>query len=164
MATRHKIGAHKRVAIQYSLTNSDGVVIREPRGTSVTYIQGMGQLFPRLEEALADHGVGDIVRVKLFPDDAFGARDLDRVIEVPRSRIPPGEKVEVGAPLVGTTPEGEQVRFTVTAADDEHVALDGNHPLAGQTLIFEVEIREVRDATPEELAASGPEAGTLNGT
>lgn len=163
MDTRHTVAPHKRIVFQYALSNSDGAVLREPNATPVTYIHGVGQLFPRLEEALAGHGVGDIVRVKLFPDDAFGARDLDRVIEIPRSRIPAGEAVEVGGPLVGTTPEGEQVQFTITAADEERVVLDGNHPLAGQTLIFEVEIREIRDATPEELAGVGADTGPLKG-
>ncbi len=161
METRQTVAARKRVTMQFSLTNADGVVIREAGGAPVSYVHGVGQLFPRLEEALAGHRVGDIVRVKLFPDDAFGERDLDRVIEVPRERIPPGETVEVGGSLIGTTSEGEKVRFTVTRADGERVALDGNHPLAGQTLIFEVEIQGIRDATEEDLLASAPAASGL---
>ena len=77
------VGPHKVVTMQYSLTNTDGVVVREATGKPVTYLHGSGALFPKLERELESRCVGDIVATRLLPDDAFGKRDLDLVCEVP---------------------------------------------------------------------------------
>lgn len=145
------VGRHKIVTMQYSLTNTDGVVVREPTGKPVTYLHGAGTLFPKLERELESRSVGDIVTAKLLPDDAFGKRDPDLVCEVPLSEFPPEETIEVGGQVVGADENGEQVTFTVTAVRDGLACLDGNHPLSGQVLVFEVEIQDIRDATGEEL-------------
>ena len=145
------VGRHKVVTMQYSLTNTDGVIVREATGEPVTYLHGAGTLFPKLERELESHVVGDIISARLLPDDAFGKRDLDLVCEVPLSEFPPGESVVVGGRVVGTDEDGEQVTFLVTAIRDEVACLDGNHPLAGQALVFEVEIQGIRDATEAEL-------------
>lgn len=147
------VGRHKVVTMQYSLTNTDGVIVREAAGEPVTYLHGAGTLFPKLERELESHVVGDIVTARLLPDDAFGKRDLDLVCEVPLSEFPPGENIAVGGRVVGTDEAGEQVTFVVTAIRDGVACLDGNHPLAGQALVFEVEIQGIRDATEAELRA-----------
>jgi len=151
MRKTRTVGPHKVVTMQYSLTNTDGVVVREATGKPVTYLHGAGTLFPRLEQELESRCVGDIVTTRLLPDDAFGKRDLDLVCEVPLSEFPPGEQVEAGGHITGTDENGEQVTFAVTGVRDGVASLDGNHPLAGQTLVFEVEIQDIRDATDEEL-------------
>jgi len=145
------VGRHKIVTMQYSLTNTDGVIVREATGKPVTYLHGAGTLFPRLERELESHSVGDIVTAKLLPDDAFGKRDLDLVCEVPITEFPPEETLVVGGHVVGTDDNGEQITFTVTEIRDDVACLDGNHPLAGQALVFEVEIQDIRDATAAEL-------------
>ena len=137
--------------MQYSLTNTDGVVVREATGKPVTYLHGAGTLFAKLERELESHCVGDIVTARLLPDDAFGKRDLDLVCEVPLNEFPPEERIEAGGHITGTDENGEQLSFAVTEIRDGVACLDGNHPLAGQTLVFEVEIQAVRDATDEEL-------------
>lgn len=137
--------------MQYSLTNADGVVVREASGMPVTYLHGAGLLFRKLENELESHAVGDIVTARLLPDDAFGKRNIDLVHQVPLHELPPGETVEVGGRIIGTNEDGNEVIFTVTGIEDGIVSLDGNHPFAGQSLVFEVEIQAIRDASEEEI-------------
>lgn len=156
------IEANKIITMQYSLTNANGVVLRDASSKPVNYLHGAGAIPPRLEQELGSHKVGDIVRARLLPDDAFGKRDTELVCEVPLSLIPESEQVEVGGHIVGSDQDGNEITFVITAIDDGVASLDGNHPLAGQTLIFEVEIQAIREATDEELR-TGKAADPQNG-
>ena len=147
-----RIEKHKRVSIQYSLTTANGVPIRAAVGKAVHYVHGCGSLFPKLEAALEGHGVGEVLRVRLLPDDAFGRRSTDLLHEAPLADIPAGEEIAPGRTLVGQDEDGNAVNFRVTAIDDGIIKLDANHPLAGETLIFEVEIQSIQNATPAEIA------------
>jgi len=158
MTRSQTIGPYKVVTLQYSLTNDDGVVVREAGGKPIQYLHGSGALPPRLESKLANCKVGDIVRARLLPEDAFGKRDMDLLCKLPLTNFPEGEKIEVGGQVLGTDEEGKEVMFAVTDITDGIVHLDGNHPLAGQTLVFEIEIQAIRDATAEEIGAG--KAGT----
>jgi FKBP-type peptidyl-prolyl cis-trans isomerase SlyD len=153
MQNKQTVIVNKVVTVQYSLTNAEGVVLREAGGAAVSYLHGCGALPPRLEDKLESHAVGDIVRARLLPDDVFGKRDVELLCTVPLDEFPPGEKIETGGQIVGTNEEGKEVLFTITDIQDGIAHLDGNHPLAGQTLVFEVEIQGIRDATPEEISA-----------
>jgi len=144
---------NKVITMQYSLTNAAGVVLRDAASKPVSYLHGAGTIPARLEQELAAHKIDDIVRARLLPDDAFGKRDVELVCEVPLSEIPAAEQIEVGGHVVGSDAEGKEITFAVTAINNKIARLDGNHPLAGQTLIFEVEIQAIRDATDKELAA-----------
>lgn len=141
----------KVVTIQYSLTNADGVVVRTDSARPVTYLHGAGGLPRKLEDRLESHAIGDVVRARLLPDDAFGKRDADLVCDMPLEDFPPGELIEPGGKVVGHDADGTEILFMVTDIRDGIAHLDGNHPLAGQTLVFEVEIQGIRAATPEEL-------------
>lgn len=145
------VGHNKVVTMQYSLTSTSGIVVREASGAPVSYLHGTGSLFSKLEHALENHGIGDIVTARLLPDDAFGKRDPELVQEVPLDAFPPGEKIEVGGQVVGAAEDGTEVTFSVTDIRNGIARLDGNHPLAGQSLVFEVEIQGIRDATDEEI-------------
>jgi FKBP-type peptidyl-prolyl cis-trans isomerase SlyD len=151
MKDTRTVARNKVVTMQYSLTSTTGVVVREAAGAPVSYLHGTGNLFPKLEQELENHGIGDIIIARLLPDDAFGRRDLELVQEVPLDAFPPGEKIEVGGQVVGAAEDGTEVSFSITEIRDGIARLDGNHPLAGQSLVFEVEIQGVRDATDEEL-------------
>jgi FKBP-type peptidyl-prolyl cis-trans isomerase SlyD len=153
MENKQTVSLNKVVTMQYSLTNADGVVVREAGGMAISYLHGSGAIPPRLEGKLENHEVGDIVRARLLPDDAFGKRDVELLYQVPISELPPGEKIETGGQIVGTDENGKETLFTITDVRDGVAFLDGNHPLAGQTLVFEVEIQGIRDATPGELSA-----------
>jgi FKBP-type peptidyl-prolyl cis-trans isomerase SlyD len=151
--TDTRISTHKHVSMQYSLTTGSGAVIRAASGKPpIQYVHGCGNLFPKLELALEGHGTGDIVRVRLLPDDAFGRRDTELLHEIPLDSLPPGENLAVGNTLVGEDDQGQSVGFRITAIENGVVKLDANHPLAGETLVFEVEIQSVREATPAEVA------------
>lgn len=139
--------------MQYSLTNSQGVVVRDAAEAAVTYLHGAGVLFSKLEEALEQHVVGDVVSVRLLPDDAFGKRNVDLLCEIPLDEFPAGETIETGGSIVGRDEDGREINFTVTDIRDAVAYLDGNHPLAGQSLVFEVEIQDIRNASDEEIAA-----------
>ena len=141
---------HKLVSLQYSLSNNNGVFIHDAANDPILYVHGSGALFPKLEEALEGRIVGDVVTIKQLPDDGFGKRDTDLIQEVPLAEIPATENFQVGGQLVGTDTDGNEVGFRITEIQNGIVYLDGNNPLAGQTLIFEIEIQGIRDATPEE--------------
>ena len=145
------IAANKVITMQYSLTNAHGVVVREAGGKAVTYLHGTGALFPRLERELESHCIGDIVTARLLPEDAFGKRDVELLHQIPLAELPPGDTIEVGGRLTAHDESGNEISFTVTGIEDGIVSLDGNHPLAGQSLVFEVEIQGIRDATAEEI-------------
>jgi len=145
------IGANKVITIQYSLTNTDGVVVREASGKAVIYLHGAGVLFPKLERELESHTIGDIITARLLHKDAFGKRNVDLLHKVPLDELPPEDTIEAGSSITGSDEDGNEITFSVTAIEDGVASLDGNHPLAGQSLIFEVEIQAVRDATAEEI-------------
>ena len=151
MNTATTIGANKVITMQYSLTTTEGVVVREASGKPVTYLHGSGVLFPRLERELESHRVGDIVTARLLPEDAFGKRNTDLLHSISMDELPPDETIEIGGQIVGQDDEGTEITFVITAIEDNIVSLDGNHPLAGQSLLFEIEVQEIREAPAAEL-------------
>ena len=151
MNKAESIGANKVVTMQYSLSNNQGILLREASEKPVTYLHGAGILFPKLERELESHCVGDIVTARLLPEDAFGKRNIELLHQIPLDELPPEDTIEVGGQIVGHDTDGNEIAFTVTAIEDGIVSLDGNHPLAGQSLVFELEIQGIRDATAEEL-------------
>jgi FKBP-type peptidyl-prolyl cis-trans isomerase SlyD len=151
MNTATTIGANMVITMQYSLTTTEGVVVREASGKPVTYLHGAGVLFPRLERELESHRVGDIVTARLLPEDAFGKRNTDLLHSISMDELPPDETIEIGGQIVGQDDEGTEITFVITAIEDNIVSLDGNHPLAGQSLLFEIEVQEIREATAEEI-------------
>jgi FKBP-type peptidyl-prolyl cis-trans isomerase SlyD len=153
MTDRQQITINTVITMQYSLANSQGVVIREATSPPVKYLHGSGMLFPKLEQALENRRIGDIITVRLLPDDAFGKRKVELLHQVPLHEFPPGEHIRVGGSVVGKGEDGEEVRFVVVEIRDGVAHLDGNHPLAGQSLVFEVEVQSVRKATDEEISS-----------
>jgi FKBP-type peptidyl-prolyl cis-trans isomerase SlyD len=152
MMATNRIGKHKKVSLQYSLATGGGVVVRAATDKAIEYVHGCGTLFPKLEAALEGRTTGEIVRARLLPDDAFGRRNTELVHEVSLSDMPPGEHIEVGGSLVGQDEQGQSITFRVTAIEDGLLKLDANHPLAGETLVFEIEIQDIRDATAQDIA------------
>lgn len=152
MASNERITKHKQVTLQYSLTTGNGAEIRAASSKPIHYVQGCGNLFPKLEGALEGQCIGELVRVRLLPDDAFGRRETELLHEVPLDALPPGEDIATGKSLVGQDEQGNAINFRITAIENGLVKLDANHPLAGETLIFEVEIQGIRDASAAEIA------------
>jgi FKBP-type peptidyl-prolyl cis-trans isomerase SlyD len=153
MTDKQPITTNTVITMQYSLASGQGVVMREAASPPVKYLHGTGTLFTKLEQALENHRTGDILTVRLLPDDAFGKRKVELLCQTPLQDFPPGERIEVGGSVVGRGDDGEEVRFLVVDIRDGVAHLDGNHPLAGQSLVFEIEIQAVRKATAEEISS-----------
>lgn len=146
-----KITANKVAVIHYSVSTSDDTLIdssydHEP----LSIIFGTGYLIPGLEEALDGHEVGDKFEVTVPPEKGYGERFDDYVQTVPKEMFADIEDLAVGAQLRATTDEGEQTVIVVDMTEDT-ITVDGNHPLSGMDLKFDVEVLEIRDATKEEL-------------
>lgn len=147
------------VSLHYTLKGEDGAVIdSSTSGQPLSYLHGHGQLVSGLERELQGKSAGDRLDVKLAPADGYGDYDAKLVERVPRRTLKGLSGIEVGMKLRARTQAGPRT-VTVTRVAGDMVTLDANHPLAGRTLRFEVEITDVREATAEELAhghAHGP--------
>jgi FKBP-type peptidyl-prolyl cis-trans isomerase SlyD len=139
------------VSIDYTLTDDDGQVLDSSRGgQALSYIHGTGQLVSGLERALEGRQSGDTVHVRLEPSEAYGEHDPALVHTASRGQFG-GEEPEVGMQVRAEGPDGDDV-LTIVAVEGDVVTLDGNHPLAGVPLTFDVQIVEVRSATAQEIA------------
>jgi FKBP-type peptidyl-prolyl cis-trans isomerase SlyD len=146
-----QIAADAVVLIHYTLKDDAGEVLDSSAGGEpLAYIQGHGNIVPGLEKALEGKKGGDAVAVTLTPDEGYGTRNAALVQRVPKRSLQGSGEIRKGMQFQAQTDEGLRV-FTVTAVVGDMVSLDGNHPLADQTLHFDVEIVSVRAATAEEL-------------
>lgn len=145
------VAAKTVVSLYYSLYDSDGKLI-EKASEPMEYLHGgFSGIFPAVEKALEGKTTGDICRVKLQPEDAFGEYDAELVRMEDADKFP--DTVKVGMQFEGQSDKTrETIVYTVTDIADGKVVVDGNHPLAGQTLNFECTVGIVRKATKEELA------------
>jgi FKBP-type peptidyl-prolyl cis-trans isomerase SlyD len=141
------------VTFHYTVKSDKGETIDSSIGADpMAFLEGSGQIIPGLEATLKLLKAGEKKSVTIEPAQAYGERDKELVFSVPRAKFPAGEKVEVGMKFRAGSPDEPSPVFTVTSVTDAEVGVDGNHPLAGQTLHFDVEVTAVRDATEEELA------------
>lgn len=149
----------KVVSFHYTLKDASGEVLEESRGEeAMSYLEGVGQIIPGLEKELRGLKKGDKKSVHVKAAEAYGDYDEALVAEVPRNAIPKKD-VEVGDQFHAQGEDGHPRIVTVTEVTDKTVTVDGNHPLSGQDLNFDVEITDVRDATKEEIEhghAHGP--------
>ncbi len=141
----------KRVfSFHYTLTDTNGQVLDSSReGAPLSFLEGMGQIIPGLEEVLLGLVVGDKKNVTIPSDKAYGARVDELVVPLPRQYFP--DTVAVGQVYEIDAEEGA-VPAIVLDINEKVVTVDANHALAGQDLTFDVEMTEIRTATEEELA------------
>lgn len=138
------------VSLSYELYDSDGKLIEKAEAPLEYLHGGYAGIFPLVEQALDGKAVGDACQVRLQPGDAFGDYDAQLVRVETRDKFP--AEVSVGMQFQGQADkDGETLVYTVTDIADEKVVVDGNHPLAGQTLNFQCVVAAVRAATQEEL-------------
>jgi FKBP-type peptidyl-prolyl cis-trans isomerase SlyD len=154
-----QIAKNKVVSIDYTLTGDDGAVIDSSQGGEpLAYLHGAGNIIPGLERALEGKSAGDAVQATIAPGDGYGDKNPALVQAVPRAQFPGVQDIKAGMQFQAQTNHGPRV-VSVVGVTDDTVTVDANHPLAGQTLNFDVKIVEVRDATPEEVThghAHGP--------
>jgi FKBP-type peptidyl-prolyl cis-trans isomerase SlyD len=138
------------VTLDYELFDVDGNLI-EKTEEPIEYLHGgYDGIFPIVEQALDGKNVGDTCRVRLEPDDAFGEYDAELVHVEPRDKFP--GTVSVGMQFEGQgASSDEMLLYTVTDIAEDKVVVDGNHPLAGQTLDFSCTVASVRSATADEI-------------
>jgi len=141
------------VSIHYNLTDDEGVQIDSSEGQdALSYLHGSGGIIPGLENALAGKVVGDQLKVTVQPEDGYGENNPEMVQVVPREAFNGIEDLQPGMPLQADDGQGNTMHVIVKSVSDSDVTIDGNHPLAGKVLHFDVQIDSVRAATEEELA------------
>ncbi|HEU4669155.1 MAG TPA: peptidylprolyl isomerase [Dyella sp.] len=145
-----QIAEHSVVSFHYTLTDDQGTVIDSSAGREpLTYLHGVGQIVPGLEKEMAGRAVGDQFKVDVAPEEGYGVRHAELEQQVPREAFQGVEDIQPGMQFQGRGPQGV-INVTVTRVEDGVVHIDGNHPLAGQTLHFDVQVTDVREATDEE--------------
>ncbi|MBI3574555.1 MAG: FKBP-type peptidyl-prolyl cis-trans isomerase [Gammaproteobacteria bacterium] len=153
--TASVVTKNKVISLIYAVRNQKGELF-EYRDLPVSYVHGSGvDLFPKIEEALEGHAIGDRVVVQLSPADAFGEHDPKLTFTDDIDNAPP-ELRHVGAEFEAQNATGESIVLVVTRIEADKITVDANHPLAGQTITFEVTVRDIRDATPEEIRNGRP--------
>jgi FKBP-type peptidyl-prolyl cis-trans isomerase SlyD len=139
------------VSIHYTLTDSENKVLDSSSdGEPLVYIHGGGNIIPGLEQALEGKSSGDKLKVTVAPEDAYGPRNDKMIQSIPKTELEDAEQIQVGMRFQVQTQKGPLI-LTVVEVKDSEVVVDGNHPLAGVTLNFDVEVSNVRAATSEEL-------------
>ncbi|NER60752.1 peptidylprolyl isomerase [Pseudomonas sp. MAFF212428] len=147
------IAANKAVSIDYTLTNDAGEVIDSSSGGApLVYLHGAGNIIPGLEKALEGRDAGAELKVAIEPEEAYGEYSAELVSTLNRSMFEGVDTLEVGMQFHASAPDGQMQIVTIRDLDGDDVTVDGNHPLAGQRLNFEVKVISVRDASEEEVA------------
>jgi FKBP-type peptidyl-prolyl cis-trans isomerase SlyD len=150
------IGENKVATFHYTLKNDGGEVLDSSDGREpLAYLHGAGNIVPGLEQQLQGKSVGDRFEATVSPEDGYGVRD-GRPQPVDRAAFPPTARIERGMMFQAQTPEGEMIPLWVDRVEDQTVWVDENHPLAGVTLHFAVEVVGIRDATDSEIEHGHP--------
>lgn len=164
MPTR-TIQPNARVVLDYTLRDDVGAVLDasdSEGGEPIVYVHGYGMLVPGLEAALTGLAEGAEKEIAVEPAEGFGEHDEELVLEVDRSDFPNPASVAPGDEIVAESPDGDEVPMRVLEVRPDSVVVDANHPLAGMKLRYSVKVREVTDASEEEVAeaaAAFEEAG-----
>jgi FKBP-type peptidyl-prolyl cis-trans isomerase SlyD len=147
------IDEKRAVSIHYTLTNEQGEKLDSSEGQDpLRYLHGASNIIPGLENALVGKTTGEKVSVTVQPEDAYGEINPEMIQIVPREAFEGIDDIQAGMQFQASGPDGQTQVVTIKAVGEEGVTVDGNHPLAGQVLNFDVSIEEVRDATEEEIA------------
>jgi FKBP-type peptidyl-prolyl cis-trans isomerase SlyD len=151
-----KIAANKVVTVSYTLRDDDGEIIdSSDEGNPLVYLHGASNIVPGLEDELAGAAQGDSIKATIPPEKGYGPR-IGEAQEVPRKLFPADAELAAGMQVMAHDDEGRQIPFFITGIGEETVTVDPNHPLAGETLHFDVKIEALRDATEEEVAHGHP--------
>jgi len=148
------IQPNSHVTVDYVLKDIKGKVLdrsTDDGGEPIRYVHGYGMLVPGLEAGLLGLKAGEEKKIVVDAAEGFGERDEELVLEIDRAEFPDPEKVIPGEEFVAESPDGDEVVMRVVELRGDSVVVDANHPLAGQTLHYDVVVRQVREATEEEL-------------
>ena len=146
------IGDNVVATIHYKLTDNAGEVLDTSEGAEpLSYLHGAGNLIPGLEQALVGKTVGASLEVQVAPSDAYGEVQPELIETVPREAFEGVESIEPGMAFEARRADGQVRRIVVTGVEENDVTVDGNHPLAGVELNFDVTVVDVREASEEEI-------------
>lgn len=144
------VGRHKVVSFTYSILDEDGTVL-EQSDLPISYVHGgKHDLFEKIEQELDGCVENDVVQVTLTPEEGFGAHDPALTYTDDLDNVPPQFR-HIGAEVEMMNDKGESRKFTVTRIADGRLTVDGNHPMAGKRIVFNIKVVGIRDATPEEV-------------
>ena len=140
------------ITITYTLKDEDGNIIEVTnRENPFSFISDNNQILPKLEENINGMLIGSRRTVTLTPEEAYGTYNDSAIQTIDRSEFPDDTELEEGMSFITDTPDGQQMPFIIKKIDGEVITLDFNHPLAGRTLTFDLELLNLRDATQDEL-------------
>lgn len=146
------IESNKVVTINFTLKDSDGNVLESTENTeSFSYISGNNQILPKLEDTVNQMIIGTKKDVVIKAAEGYGEYNEAAVQQIDKKEFPEDIKLEEGMRLIANSPDGKQMPFIINKIEENEVTVDFNHPLAGKNLEFNVELLDVRDATPEEM-------------
>lgn len=147
-----QIGHNSVVSIHYELSNDAGEILdASTEGEPLVYLHGAQNIIPGLEKQLAGKKVGDSLKVKVQPEDGYGVRQAELIQQVPRDAFPDPDNLALGMRFSADS-DGGHVSVVVTELTDALATVDGNHPLAGVVLNFDVSVADIRAATDEEIS------------
>ncbi len=138
------------VSIDYELKDAQGLIIDRSEGEPLSYLHGNDNLIPGLERQLEGKKAGDKLDCVIAPADAYGERDEELVFEVAKTNFAEPDKIEEGMQFQAQQEDGVHI-VTVVGVEGDNVKVDANHPLAGKALHFSVTVKDVREASAEEL-------------
>lgn len=148
-----KIADNCVVSIHYTLTDDQGTQIDSSAGQEpLVYLHGNHGIIPGLEGALVGKTSGDQLQVTVQPDQGYGNVNPDLIQKVPKSAFQEVGELQPGMQFQSQTPDGQVQRVSIVSVSETEVEVDGNHPLAGQVLNFDVTVESVREATAEEIS------------
>jgi FKBP-type peptidyl-prolyl cis-trans isomerase SlyD len=154
MSKINTVKKHRVISLNFVLKNEQGEVLdSSEKGHPLEYLHGAHDIIPGLEKALEGRKLGDRLTVVVPPAEAYGEYEVSLVDEVSRDQFPGVEEIEPGMQFQTQMDDGAPMIINVTAVDEENdtIIVDGNHPLAGVTLVFEVEINGIRVACQDEI-------------
>lgn len=158
--TEPRITRHSYVSFTYVINDQEGNLL-ERSDLPMSYVHGSDAgLFIPIERALEGRCVGDSVDVILAPEQGFGPHDPSLTFTDDIENVPPQYR-HVGAEVEFQNDSGESRKFTVSRIEDGKLTVDGNHPFAGKTLVFTVNVIAVRDATPDEIVNGVSAPGSM---
>ncbi len=147
-----QISKNSVVTLNYTLKNDAGDILDQSQDGSFQYLHGAGGIIPGLENQLDGKSAGDNFTAHIEPADGYGERDESMIQVVPKDMFESGHPVEEGMQFHAQSPEGDMLTVTIVKVEGDEITVDGNHPLAGMALNFDIEVADVRAASEEEIA------------
>lgn len=143
---------NKAVILNYSLFDSKNNLLDQTQDSSFTYLHGHQNIVAGLESALEGKQVGYTAKIEIAPENAYGLRDESKVEEVSKEMFPSDEEIKVGMQFHAEGPDKQLITINILEVNENSIKIDGNDPLAGKALIFDIEIMGIRDASESEVS------------